>query len=271
MIKIINIIKQALCLIWLAMVVAETQPVIPADKTPMSDLTTKVKRNLIHGITHGPSSPCPPFYPHFHEPQPPMYLTKPYGPPAYRKPVYASPIMSHNHHAQYIHQPSYSSYVPKQTISYVKPQVSKPLYNYLPAKSIIHQAQPIQQLIKHQAQWQYPQVNYHQKPQYAYAPAYHKPMIQHESYIKPVNYHAALASSNVIQKPGIVYKSDIVNCAPCHHQPVQHQAIHVQPSYIKPIIHQAPVHPAPVYLPTQLHVQPTIIKPIGHGVPCAKK
>ncbi|XP_034951574.1 early nodulin-75-like [Chelonus insularis] len=247
-----------------------------------SDSTTKAKRYLHHGVSHDSSSPCPPFYPHFHTSRIPMHAIKSYGPPPYPKPIYGPPVASHA--VQYIHQPTYMSYVPKQTVSYVhaKPQVSMPLYHYLPPKPMVHHDIPIQHLVKQQAQWQYqPHLVNYEKPHFAYAPTYHKPMIQQVSYVKglesSINYHPVQAT-NFIAKPGIVYKSESHYCEPCHQTPLKPlvhkplpQIVHAPPSYVKPVVHHpAPIKPASYYLPAQSHPQLPIIKHSGHEYPCSK-
>ncbi|KAK0163132.1 hypothetical protein PV327_006840 [Microctonus hyperodae] len=264
-------------LTWLAIVSSE-DPIKASDniESSSSDITTKVKRYYNHDVSPH-KSPCPPFYPHLHEPKSPMHLTRPYGPPAYPKPIYGPPLTP-IHHPQFIHQPIYPSYQPKQSISYVKPHIPimKPDYHYLPSKSheIIPHVQPIHQVIQQQAQWQYHQPqNHYQKPHFAYAPIYHKPMIYHQaqmSYIKPTNYHAH-------STPGIVYKMDPIKCAPCHQDKIEHQSQikHYYPMqqiiHVKPIHHPEPFHhSSPIYLPSHAHVQSSAVKSIGHLTPCTK-
>ncbi|XP_044580888.1 repetitive proline-rich cell wall protein 1-like isoform X1 [Cotesia glomerata] len=233
--------------------------------------TVKDKRYAVHdspSYSHSPT-PCPPFFPHYHAPMPEVHYPKPvYGPPVHPKPVYGpaihpkpvylpeyhhkpvykvpeyhpkpvyGPPIHHHQPVQLIHQPVYQSYVPKQTVSYIKPHVSKPEYHYLPAKP------------------------HYEKPHFAYAPSYH-PMKHeyHHEYNIHQTYHTP---SHYVSKPGIVYKEPVDDCKPCHehhHEAYHHhqpQIIHAPPVYAKPQVH---------YLPTHPQVSP-IIKPLVHHAPC---
>lgn len=231
---------------------------------------TKAKRYL----SHQHSSPCPPFYPHV-DMHMPMYAMRPYGPPAYPKNDYHMPMYHGHHHQppQYIHQQSYSSYAPKQTVQYVK-QMS-PIYHHPVVAPPVHHPQPIQPVYKPSPPVHHqqpilpvykpsPPVYYHheKQPVFAYAPAYHKPMpmiwqgpqVKVDYPVHQIPYH----------KPAIVYKPDPPKCAPCPsaHQPQGFH--HPQPSvsYVKvaqPIVHQMTHAPAQHYLPAPVH-QP-IVKP----------
>ncbi|XP_008558195.1 uncharacterized protein LOC103578788 [Microplitis demolitor] len=248
--------------------------------------TAKEKRYFVH--SHSPT-PCPPFYPHYHAPMSQIHYSKPvYGPPAHPKPIYGPPMHPkpvyvvpeyqkpvykvpeyqkpvykvpeypkpvygppmHHKPVQLIHQPTYQSYVPQQTVSYIKPHVSKPDYHYLPS---------------------YPKHIDYEKPLFAYAPSYHQPM--KSEYLNDYNTHQKYHTpSHYFSKPGIVYKES-PKCEPCHDSYKHHesykyqesyhhhepQVIHVPPpSYIKPQVH---------YLPTHSYKSP-IVKHLGHPAPC---
>ncbi|XP_043288515.1 proline-rich extensin-like protein EPR1 [Venturia canescens] len=229
-------------------------------------LGIKSKRYLSH--QHG--SPCPPFYPHFGM-HTRMHDTRPYGPPAYPKNE-IHPVM---HHApkelQYVHQPSYTSYVPKQTIQYVKPEYKAPVYqspiyhapviapiDVKPAHPVIKQEQPS---YYHHYQQPIFQAKTYPKPVFSYAPAYHKPMpmIWPATPVKKYEYPAPQIPYH---EPSIVYKPEPPKCAPCppaHVPPPQHHPPSL--SYLK-VIQPAVVHhvePAKTYLPAPVH--PSVVKP----------
>lgn len=237
--------------------------------------TKKTKRYLNHGIA-STTPPCPPFYPHFDMPKLPIHLSRPYGPPAYPKPVYGpptSPPISQYHQQQqaYIPQPS--------SLEWTKPQVTIPIYQaqqYQHEKEIVH----IKPMMRAQENNYWQLLQTYEKPQHAYAPNYHVPMFlstTRKDWIKPVNYHAAEA--NRFNNPGIIYKDDHPkDCKPCTNQQISYQSIHqriaspqiihVQPAYAKPIINQAPIRPVPHYLPAP--PQSHIVKHHEHVEPCDK-
>ncbi|KAF7380789.1 early nodulin-75-like [Vespula maculifrons] len=257
------------CLLWLASVRSHSVHMDMMDSGTMDSSLSKLKRGYVQ-------DPCPPQYhlPAYHQP---AVLVKAYEQPSYPKKevtVHQAPP-----HIQYIssHQPSYTI-IPKQSVTYVKPQV----VNYQPVHAPSYTVHPVQSVVKPWMPSYSPPKVIYQKPMYSYAPVYQKPMYEMPKiYLKKYEV-PAVQTQVVYQKPGVVYQkpavsgyvyqkpavSGYVYQKPAPHPisyipPPQPKVIHIQAapvSYVK--IAQPPpmVHP-PVYLPpAPVHPPPAIVK-----------